>query len=143
LGGGTGSGLLASTSSSLQITGADLILGSTVYENPSHAYNISEVAINLDFNAGVITQAIIGGLVGGANTEYFGVNDFRLTLIDGGNTFSFFGYTVDTGTFGQGPGWNTTSGTSSLSAVPIPAAVWLFGSGLLGLVGMARRKQSA
>ena len=28
------------------------------------------------------------------------------------------------------------------SAVPIPAAVWLFGSGLLGLVGMARRKKA-
>ena len=26
------------------------------------------------------------------------------------------------------------------SAVPVPAAVWLFGSGLLGLVGVARRK---
>jgi hypothetical protein len=30
-----------------------------------------------------------------------------------------------------------------VSAVPIPAAVWLFGSGLLGLVGMARRKKVA
>ena len=29
-----------------------------------------------------------------------------------------------------------------LQAVPIPAAVWLFGSGLLGLVGVARRKPS-
>jgi hypothetical protein len=29
----------------------------------------------------------------------------------------------------------------SLTAVPIPAAVWLFGSGLLGLLGIARRKQ--
>ena len=28
-----------------------------------------------------------------------------------------------------------------LNAVPIPAAAWLFGSGLLGLVGMARRKK--
>ena len=28
------------------------------------------------------------------------------------------------------------------SPVPIPAAVWLFGSGLLGLVGMARRKKA-
>ena len=29
-----------------------------------------------------------------------------------------------------------------VSAVPVPAAVWLFGSGLLGLVGVARRKSS-
>ena len=28
------------------------------------------------------------------------------------------------------------------NAVPVPAAVWLFGSGLLGLVGVARRKKS-
>ena len=30
----------------------------------------------------------------------------------------------------------------SVSAVPVPAAVWLFGSGLLGLVGVARRKRA-
>ena len=29
------------------------------------------------------------------------------------------------------------------SAIPVPAAVWLFGSGLLGLVGVARRRKSA
>lgn len=28
----------------------------------------------------------------------------------------------------------------SVSAVPVPAAVWLFGSGLIGLIGFARRK---
>ena len=28
------------------------------------------------------------------------------------------------------------------SVVPIPAAVWLFGSGLLGLIGVARRKKT-
>lgn len=37
-----------------------------------------------------------------------------------------------------------TSDTMSvqLSSVPIPAAAWLFGSGLMGLVGLARRKKS-
>ena len=38
-----------------------------------------------------------------------------------------------------------TTATSSVQAdiqvVPVPAAAWLFGSGLLGLVGMARRKR--
>ena len=29
-----------------------------------------------------------------------------------------------------------------VSAVPVPGAVWLFGSGLIGLIGVARRKQS-
>lgn len=29
-----------------------------------------------------------------------------------------------------------------VSAVPIPAAVWLFGSGLLGLIGFSRRKMA-
>ena len=38
------------------------------------------------------------------------------------------------------PNFEFTVGTS---AIPVPAAVWLFGSGLLGLVGVARRKKSA
>ena len=31
------------------------------------------------------------------------------------------------------------TGSAAMSAVPVPAAVWLFSSGLLGLIGMARR----
>jgi hypothetical protein len=30
-----------------------------------------------------------------------------------------------------------------ISQVPLPAAVWLFGSGLLGMIGIARRKKAA
>ncbi len=45
-------------------------------------------------------------------------------------------------------GIEASSGTADftvdfkVSAVPIPAAAWLFGSGLLGLVGIARRKKT-
>ena len=35
-----------------------------------------------------------------------------------------------------------TDGWTATRPVPVPAAAWLFGSGLLGLVGMARRKKS-
>ena len=33
-------------------------------------------------------------------------------------------------------------GTTNISATPIPAAIYLMGSGLLGLVGIRRRKNS-
>ena len=35
---------------------------------------------------------------------------------------------------------NGTLVTVDVQIIPVPAAVWLFGSGLLGLVGVARRK---
>lgn len=35
---------------------------------------------------------------------------------------------------------SATGYSMSVATVPVPAAVWLFGSGLLGLVGVARRK---
>ena len=35
------------------------------------------------------------------------------------------------------------SGTGSASVVPVPPAFWLFGSGLLGLIGMSTRKKVA
>jgi hypothetical protein len=43
-----------------------------------------------------------------------------------------------------GSGGNDTfSFTARHEIVPVPAAVWLFGSGLLGLIGIARRKTAA
>jgi hypothetical protein len=47
---------------------------------------------------------------------------------------------------GPFPGYNAQFNLTAAPApapVPVPAAVWLFGSGLLGLVGVARRKKAA
>ena len=50
---------------------------------------------------------------------------------------------------GPFPGFNANFDFTELhvmsltSTVPIPSAVWLFGSGLLGLIGIARRKKAA
>lgn len=41
---------------------------------------------------------------------------------------------------GPFPGFNANF---DFTVVPVPAAVWLFGSGLLGLIGVARRKKAA
>lgn len=53
---------------------------------------------------------------------------------DTAGTWAFSAQTADQTTFS----WSS----SSTTLVPVPAAVWLFGSGLLGLVGIARRKKT-
>jgi hypothetical protein len=44
---------------------------------------------------------------------------------------------------GFNAGFNATMAPALTSPVPVPAAAWLFGSGLLGLVGIARRRKMA
>lgn len=46
------------------------------------------------------------------------------------------------GAFNGQTGTWTVSGTGTVSAVPVPAAAYLFGSGLIGLVGVARRRRA-
>ena len=47
----------------------------------------------------------------------------------------------DVGDFCLGVG--SHAGCGQVSAVPVPAAIWLFGSGIAGLIGVTGRKQSA
>lgn len=53
-----------------------------------------------------------------------------------GTPFNFFGFAIESS---EGV---VTSADIINTAVPVPTAVWLFGSGLIGLVGIARRKNS-
>jgi len=55
--------------------------------------------------------------------------------------FSDIAKSIDfSGTVNQVAFDNITFGSVNPAVVPVPAAVWLFGSGLLGLVGISRRK---
>lgn len=50
------------------------------------------------------------------------------------------GYQSGYGKTDTGYAWAVHAGDVGASVVPLPAAAWLFGSGLLGLLGVARRK---
>ncbi|MFV9616891.1 MAG: VPLPA-CTERM sorting domain-containing protein, partial [Gammaproteobacteria bacterium] len=74
----------------------------------------------------------------------FNDNQFVLAITDGTDWFeplSWFETAVGSNiyeiTFSNGL---VTSIDAVPTVVPVPAAAWLFGSGLLGLVGVARRK---
>ena len=59
-----------------------------------------------------------------------------------GHTFSSLGLSPGVYEWTWGSGATADSFKLNVGAVPIPAAVWLFGSGLLGLIGVARRKKA-
>ena len=57
-----------------------------------------------------------------------------------GNRFNVSPPEVDFRISGYGPVSATSEEVFLVRAVPLPPAVWLFGAGLLGLVGVARKK---
>lgn len=82
------------------------------------------------FNAGedlVYTITGIGSLT---------ADDFNFFATPGGGFGPYLSVAKfqDTGPSQEGSDW--------VGAVPVPAAVWLFGSGLIGLVGVARRRRA-
>jgi len=66
------------------------------------------------------------------------------TTASAGNKFSFsYLLTAGAQNFLVVDGFGSSSYQLTASAVPLPAAVWLFGSALMGLFGVSRRKSTA
>ena len=68
--------------------------------------------------------------------------DESLPFIEGNYYFSYYMTTpgVPGDPYGGTWDYSLTFNVEEVSSVPIPSAVWLFGSGLIGLIGLARRK---
>ena len=92
------------------------------------------------------TDILAGGTGAGLAADWANFGLVNLTTgadVSGGVTVEFTAICgADAGCFSNLAIDNVTV-TADVSAVPVPAAVWLFGSGLLGLVGVARRKTAA
>lgn len=78
------------------------------------------------------------------NATFYGMSLWDLGL-DSDNVISFNNVQFCGQVVTDAVNFQNVSGsgcTFDTAAVPIPAAVWLFGSGLLGLVGMSKRKKA-
>ena len=91
--------------------------------------------------------------LGDADPFFAGIGNFSadLTYTGGDMTGSIFAGRIEgafrsaTGPIALGNDFTAGSITANIgevSAVPVPAAVWLFGSALLGLAGIAKRKKT-
>jgi hypothetical protein len=94
--------------------------------------------LSIDLNGYIITAADDTRGVGSPSLTFLngGLTDFnylKTTAHAFNSSFGFFDNLADESMLGE---WTS----STLTVVPVPAAVWLLGSGLLGLVGIARRK---
>jgi hypothetical protein len=99
--------------------------------------NITQIVLELgndghkDFNNGSFNYSLDNGISWSTATTN---GSATATLVLGGSNqvdFKAAGNTIDDHFYIR---------NANVTVVPIPAAVWLFGSGLLGLVGIARSK---
>jgi len=73
---------------------------------------------------------------------YVSQRALQATMSFTGASFASLGLAPGAYVWTWGSGESADSYTLNVGTVPVPAAVWLFGSGLLGLVGVARRKKA-
>jgi hypothetical protein len=80
-------------------------------------------------NGGILSQLLSFNK---AYTNFvFGWTNLLSVEVSGNSNFGYVAY----------DNISVTSAASGINAVPVPAAVWLFGSALTGLVGLGRRKK--
>lgn len=123
---------------------------------PDTAYNPGSVVVTLDLGDIYLVDRILwidtrGFGAATLSTSIDGTNFSPLSLLSGSSPTS--GVTsfpsanaqyirLDAGCSVNMNGCRIGEVAFSVSAVPIPPAIWLFGSGLIGLIGMARRKKA-
>jgi len=143
--------------SGMSLSASTLDIGATAFSIATNGapVDIPDVAFSLITSSGSYDASNGSGSFNGSITigSLLTADFTQLTIIDlSGGDYSFSGdvnYTGGSmkGNFSSGRIEGTTTSTNivvaklgQITVVPVPAALWLFGSGLLGLAGIARRK---
>lgn len=128
----------------------DPVSGTIVYDAASTTANINSlISINMTisghtYGVGEVgflsygSYQLIGGLVNGVGSEYENTNDFDLLWDQSSLVPTLFEYATSPGLYSTR---DFTKFTVTSAPVPIPGALVLFGSGLIGLVGIGRMRR--
>ena len=94
-------------------------------------------------SAGLGIDSSVTNTVSEITSDPFVVNLLYDARFTGGSGYTAFKAFYDNqSTIGNNVVLSNSGNMHYTPAVPVPAAVWLFGSGLLGLIGIARRKKA-
>ena len=127
----------------------DAVTGFDITDNNGMVldYNETNSGVNTDINiftdSGRITYGGTTSTVDymvGLSDDFRLIWDINLTTFEVTSVIENFVYVTTTDPYYEA-GFTTVE-LISVSAVPLPAAVWLFASGLIGLISIARRKQT-
>lgn len=92
-------------------------------------------------DAGIITNCLYDGPGYGSAGQPAGRTMWTLVSVDG-NGDGIMGIPMMAGGPIEGYSWNLNANLNYVAdPIPVPAAAWLFGSGLLGLFGLMRRRR--
>lgn len=116
----------------LTLTGRQAAINAPVFNT---SWNVNG-STTTPFTSGTACNSL-GCITGNAVTPVPGTPNYRVTLVSAGVMGADWGLFAGTPYFEI---WNSQSTIFRVSEVPLPGAAWLLGSGLLGLMGVARRK---
>ena len=145
-------GALASSASSSVVDGS--AVSGSLTDSPYTVTFANTNGVN-DYNHGItfgstlsliltLSDAVSGGIDGGASTfslSLFADEDGTTPLLNTSDDYAGLLLTINLVNDGSSS-YEVLVSQANVSPVPVPAAIWLFGSGLLGLAGLKRGKRA-
>jgi hypothetical protein len=125
--------LFEQSSNTIDVTINDITNPISSFDIVENAGGTQQVANGVDWNGGTLDNVLL-------TVAELELGDFGILSGESINSLSITLTQNDIDPF-QVAALSLVGSLQQTAVVPVPAAVWLFGSGLIGLVGIARRKK--